>query len=290
MAARAKIAEIGARRGLVAGTNGAMAGACAPSSSRPSRSAAVLTSAYDPGSSGDGSGGSSSTGGNGAGGSGGASGGGTSTGNVTFYRDVMPILQKDCLSCHASGGAAQPVLDDAQSAIAAASTIEAAIQSKEMPPFPPAEGCNAYVGERRISAVDQQTIAQWVAGGAPAGDPMTAPPAMSGGGAQPLGTPDKHLAAGPFTPTYPGSAGPNNLYWCFVLDPQLGAASDLVAHEHRARAEGRSAPRHRLPRSGRAGLRGQAGDGLRVQRRAGRDAHGLGAGLAVRCSCRRASA
>ena len=191
-----------------------------------------LTSAYDPGGSGDGSGAAgSSGGGNGvSGGNGGASGGGgASSGNITFYRDVMPILQKDCLSCHATGGVAQPVLDSAPSAIAAATTIEAAIQSKEMPPFPPAEGCNAYVGERRISAVDQQTIAQWVAGGAAAGDPMTAPPAMSGGGALQLGTPDKHLAAGPFTPTYPGSAGANDLYWCFVLDPQLGAASDLVA-------------------------------------------------------------
>ena len=121
------------------------------------------------------------------------------------------------------------MLDDVNAAIAAAGTIEAAIQSKQMPPFPPAEGCNAYVDERRISTIDQQTIAQWVQGGAPAGDPETAPPAMSGGGATTLGTPDKHLAGGPFTPTYPGSAGPDDLYWCYVLDPALGAASDLTA-------------------------------------------------------------
>jgi len=187
-----------------------------------------LTSAYDPAGGGDGAGGASS---GGAGGSGGASsgGGGSAGGSITYYRDVMPILQKDCLSCHASGGAAQPVLDDAASAAAAAGSIEAAIQSKVMPPFPPAEGCNAYVGERRISAVDQQTIAAWVAAGAPAGDPASAPPAMSGGGAT-LGAPDKHLGpAAPFTPTYPGSAGANDLYWCFVLDPQLAAASDLTA-------------------------------------------------------------
>jgi len=188
-----------------------------------------LSSAYDPGAGGDGSGGSSS-GGNGASGGGSSAGGGGVSGNITYYRDVMPILQKDCLSCHASGGAAQPALDDAQSAIAAAGSIEAAIQSKMMPPFPPAEGCNAYVGERRISAVDQQTIAAWVGAGAPAGDPASAPPAMSGGGVVQLGMPDKHLApTSPFTPTYPGSAGANDLYWCFVLDPQLGAASDLTA-------------------------------------------------------------
>ena len=187
-----------------------------------------LTTAYDPGGGGDGGGGMSS-GGNGVSGGGGGSGGTASGGSITYYRDVMPILQKDCLSCHARGGAAQPALDDAASASAAAGTIAAAIQSKTMPPFPPAEGCNAYVGERRISAVDEQTIEAWVAAGAPAGEPATAPPPLSGGGLQ-LGTPDKHLApATPFTPTYPGSAGANDLYWCFVLDPQLGAASDLTA-------------------------------------------------------------
>jgi len=187
-----------------------------------------MTSAYDPGNGDNGGGGSGGSAAGGNGGSGGGGSGGTSDGNVTYYRDVMPILQKDCLSCHASGGAAQPVLDNAASAAAAASTIEAAIQSKMMPPFPPAEGCNSYVGERRISAIDQQTIAAWVAADAPAGDPGNAPAPMSGGGVQ-LGTPDKHLGAGPFTPTYPGSAGANDLYWCFVLDPALGANSDLTA-------------------------------------------------------------
>ncbi|MGZ3405864.1 MAG: hypothetical protein ACXVAN_05425, partial [Polyangia bacterium] len=136
------------------------------------RAAAALgggvSTAYDAG--GGGNGGAGGTSGGGGDSSGGGSSG-SSSGSVTYYRDVLPIFQKDCLSCHATGGAAQPVLDQAQSAIAAASTIEAAIQSKMMPPFPPAEGCNAYVGERRMTAVDQQVVAQWVAVGAPAGDP-----------------------------------------------------------------------------------------------------------------------
>lgn len=176
-------------------------------------------------------------GGSGGTGSGATGGGGTGGGDApvpsgvpTFYHDVLPIFQKDCLSCHASGGATTPALDDAQTAIANASQIAAALQSKVMPPYPPATGCNSYVGERRISAVDEQVVQAWVQAGAPAGDPSMAPAAgpVSGGGAQ-LGTPDKHLTATPFTPTYPGSAGADDLYWCFVLDPQLGADSDLTA-------------------------------------------------------------
>src|SRR5690349_8528001 len=89
-----------------------------------------MTSAYDPGAGGDGTG----SAGNGAS-AGGTSGGGTGAGGApngtpTFYRDVMPVFQKDCLSCHASGGSAQPVLDQAASATAAAGAILAAIQSK----------------------------------------------------------------------------------------------------------------------------------------------------------------
>ena len=89
-----------------------------------------LSSAYEPGNGGGGSGDTSGggSGGTSGGGSGGSGGGAVSSGNVTFYRDVLPVFQKDCLSCHATGGAAQPALDNAASATAAASTIEAAIQ------------------------------------------------------------------------------------------------------------------------------------------------------------------
>lgn len=192
--------------------------------------AGCLSSLGTPSGGGDVPAGGSSSGGGGDGvaAGGGSGGSGAPSGSPTYYRDVLPIFQKNCLSCHATGGAAPPVLDSAASAIAAASSVEAAIQSKLMPPFPPADGCNRYVGERRMDAVDQQRVAQWVAAGAPAGDPSTAPAPISGGGIR-LGNPDKHLAAGPFTPSYPGSAGANDLYWCYVLDPQLGAASDLVA-------------------------------------------------------------
>lgn len=163
---------------------------------------------------------------------GGGGGGNFPNGSPTYYRDVLPIFQKNCLSCHSSGGAAQPALDRAAAATAAASQIAAAVQSKMMPPFPPADGCNHYVDERRLAVADQQTIAMWSSAGAPAGEPplngATAPAPISGGGMT-LGNPDKHIVAGPFTPTYPGQAGANDLYWCYVLDPQLGAASDLTA-------------------------------------------------------------
>ncbi len=148
-------------------------------------------------------------------------------GTPTFYKDALGVFQRNCLGCHATGGATAPVLDQADSAAAASKQVLAAVQSGIMPPFPPADGCNQYVGERRISAADSQTLMMWVNAGAPAGNPADAPPPIPAQSASP-GTPDKHVTTGPFTPTYPGSAGANDLYWCFVVDPALTAARDLV--------------------------------------------------------------
>ena len=166
-------------------------------------------------------------------GGGGSSGGGTQPadpappGVPTFYGDVLPIVQQNCLGCHGEG-LTTPRLDDYQQAKANAGTILAAIMNRTMPPFPPEAGCTSYVGERRLSAADQQTLEMWTMSGTYAGDPAQAP-SYTPSPSTSLGTPDKHLVGGPFMPTYPGSAGANDLYWCYVLDPGLTAASDLTA-------------------------------------------------------------
>jgi hypothetical protein len=185
-----------------------------------------------PGSSGGGSGANGSNGTGGGSSSSSSSGGGGNNGNqsgVTYYRDVLPVLQKSCMPCHEKGGSGTPALDDAQSAIAAASAIQTAVQAGTMPPFPPAEGCNTYLDELRLSSTDKSTLLSWITGGAEAGDPQTAPAPPA---PQPpeLGTPDRQLAPpSSFTPTYPGSAGPDDLYWCFPLDPGVSVATDLIA-------------------------------------------------------------
>jgi hypothetical protein len=96
-----------------------------------------------------------------------------------------------------------------------------------MPPSPPAPGCSEYQNPRYLSTAEKQTISLWAKSGAPAGDPSGATPY------QPpppvLGTPDKHLPTGPFTPTYPGTAGPDDLYWCFIVDPGVAVSTDLTA-------------------------------------------------------------
>ncbi len=179
-------------------------------------------------------GGSASAGGGAPGGGSGAGGGGTVTdpapaGVPTFYEHALPIFQKSCYGCHTSNGGTTPLFDTADQAKALAQLIMTAVMGRTMPPFPPEAGCNSYTGERRLSGTDQQTLVMWAMSGAHAGDPAKATSITPTPPDKMQGTADKRLQAGPFTPTYPGSAGPNDLYWCFPFDAGLTAASDLIA-------------------------------------------------------------
>ncbi|MGZ3428127.1 MAG: monooxygenase [Polyangia bacterium] len=178
------------------------------------------------GDSGGGSGDPASSGGGGAGGG----GGGMTPANLrTYYADALPVFQRNCMPCHASGGSGTPALDRYDSASTSINAIFAAIDNGTMPPFPPAAGCSSYVDELRLSAADKAILVDWAQSGTPEGDAAAAPPYSPP--APSLGTPDRTLGAVTFTPVYPGSAGPNDLYWCFPLDPGISVATDVVAAE-----------------------------------------------------------
>ena len=169
-----------------------------------------------------------------SGGSGGA-GGSDGTGGMTpaqgrtYYADALPVFQRNCMPCHAAGGSGTPALDTYLSASSSIHSILAAVANGTMPPFPPAAGCNQYEGELRLSAADKGVLMDWAASGTPEGDAADAPPYSPPGTS--LGTPDRTLGGVSFTPVYPGTAGPDDVYWCFPLDPGVTVATDLVAAE-----------------------------------------------------------
>jgi hypothetical protein len=160
---------------------------------------------------------------------GGTGPGSTSGATRTYYSDVVPVLQKNCFPCHSQGGNGQPSLDTYASAAQNAQAILAALKNGTMPPFPPADGCNHYVDELRLSAADQKLIEDWASGGKAQGDPAAAP--VYAPPTSTMGTPDRELTAPAHTPTYPGGAGPDDLYWCYPLNPGVSVATDLIGAE-----------------------------------------------------------
>jgi hypothetical protein len=169
-------------------------------------------------------------GGGGAGAPGGGTGGvggGSATGAVTYYKDVLPILNQHCVSCHAPGGIAPFAFTSYDDTHGYAGLMAANTQSGTMPPWMPAPGCGDFRDVRRLAAADVATIQSWNAAGAPAGNPADAPaPARPSG--PDLGTPNATLDPGM---DYQPNAALTDDYHCSLIDPGLTAAQYLIGFD-----------------------------------------------------------
>ena len=96
----------------------------------------------------------------------------------TFYKDVLPILQANCQTCHRPGEVAPMSLLTYEQARPWARAIKTAVVSKQMPPWFADPGYGHFSNERRLVEREIDTLAAWADGGAPAGDPATAPPPL----------------------------------------------------------------------------------------------------------------
>ncbi|MET0211781.1 MAG: cytochrome c [Vicinamibacterales bacterium] len=96
--------------------------------------------------------------------------------SVTFNRDVMPILQKNCQTCHRPGQIAPMSLLTYKDARPWARAIKNAVVARTMPPWFADPEYGHFRNERRLAQSDIDTIVQWSDAGAPEGDPKDAPP------------------------------------------------------------------------------------------------------------------
>lgn len=101
---------------------------------------------------------------------------------VTFYRDVMPIVQDKCQDCHRPGGRNSSGMIAPMSFMSYAEvrpwakSIKKAVVSEIMPPWGASRETSAAFGNYRgLSLADIATIARWVDQGAKAGDVADAP-------------------------------------------------------------------------------------------------------------------
>jgi hypothetical protein len=95
----------------------------------------------------------------------------------TFYKDVLPILQRSCQTCHRQGEVAPMALLTYEQARPWARAIKNAVVSRRMPPWFADRGFH-LTNERRLLEREIDTLAAWADSGAPPGDPSTAPPPL----------------------------------------------------------------------------------------------------------------
>ena len=95
----------------------------------------------------------------------------------TFYKDVLPILQNNCQTCHRSGEVAPMSLISYEDARPWARSIKTKTQAKQMPPWFADPDYGLFSTERKLGSGQIATLSAWADAGAPAGNPKDAPPA-----------------------------------------------------------------------------------------------------------------
>lgn len=151
------------------------------------------------------------------------------TAKVTFYRDVLPILQNRCQECHRPGEAGPFPLLTYDDAVTWAADIKEYTRTRKMPPWKQSAGMK-FLHDRRMPAGEIETLAAWADGGTPAGDPKDAPPAKKFVTGWALGEPDLVLTSD--DDFHLGARGPDH-YRCFVLPTGLTEDRFLVGYEVR---------------------------------------------------------
>ena len=97
----------------------------------------------------------------------------------TFYKDVLPILQKNCQTCHRPGEVAPMSLITYEQTRPWARAIQKAVMARQMPPWFADPQYGHFANERRLSARELDVIDNWVKAGAPAGSDKDAPPPLA---------------------------------------------------------------------------------------------------------------
>ena len=114
----------------------------------------------------------------------------------TYNKDIYPIFDAKCGSCHRSGGVAPMSLLTYNSAFPWAVSIKNEVLNLAMPPWFIDERFGAFKHRGALSATEMDTIVDWCLGGSPEGDPLTSSPSSPSADADswPLGSPDLELA------------------------------------------------------------------------------------------------
>ena len=109
----------------------------------------------------------------------------------TFYKDILPILQDHCQSCHRPGEIAPMPFVTYDDVKPWAASIRLSVESKSMPPWFADPKYGKFSNDPSLAPEQIKTIADWMDVGAPAGSPKDAPPAKNWATTWNIPQPDK---------------------------------------------------------------------------------------------------
>jgi hypothetical protein len=119
---------------------------------------------------------------------------------ITYVKDVAPILEAKCVACHEEGGIGPFAMTSYEMAKGFSPMIREVIRTNRMPPY----GADPHVGkfsdDKRLTSDEIKTLVHWVEEGSPRGegkDPLGATKHVAA--EWPLGKPDVILSVPAFT-------------------------------------------------------------------------------------------
>ncbi len=140
------------------------------------------------------------------------------TTQVTFYREIAPIVYRNCSPCHKPGEATPFSLLTYDDVKRHAHQIAEVTKRRFMPPWPPDAGYGDFVEQRRLTATQIQMIQEWVKQGTPAGSPAGAPAPPAVEPEWKLGKPDLTVTV---QQPYELPADGPEVFWNFVIPVPL---------------------------------------------------------------------
>ncbi|MFB2970472.1 hypothetical protein ACE1CD_15990 [Aerosakkonema sp. BLCC-F183] len=139
--------------------------------------------------------------------------------SVTYTKDIAPILNQNCATCHRPGQVAPFSLLTYRDAANHAEEIAWATSSRYMPPWKAVPGYGEFKNSRRLSDREIALIQEWLNTGAVEGDAADLPPTPEfPDGDWQLGLPDLILKV---PQPYTVEATDGDRYQCFVLPLNL---------------------------------------------------------------------
>lgn len=149
---------------------------------------------------------------------------------VTFTRDIAPILFRSCAPCHRPGEAAPFSLLSYADAKTHAHQIAAVTEGRIMPPWLPAADDPKFADDLRLTSEQVALIQTWAEQGAAEGDSSALPPQPKFVEGWQLGKPDVVVKA---TKPFALAAGGSDTYWNFVFRSPVDQTRWLKAIEIR---------------------------------------------------------
>lgn len=109
---------------------------------------------------------------------------------VTYTRDIAPILQKHCQECHRPGQVAPFSLLNYQQASRWSKTISEVVSDGRMPPWHADPRHGEFANDRRLPDTERNLLLEWVKQGCPKGEAKDEPAAREFATNWELGSPD----------------------------------------------------------------------------------------------------